>query len=313
MKDSFAKRLMDKIESYNNPSLLGLDPNLTTIPKHILENLEKEGFSGAELVAKGFEYFNRSILEELSDLVCAVKFQSACYEQYGEFGVVALKNSLNYAKELGFITLIDSKRNDIGSSAVCYARAGIGESPLLEGSYSALGADAITLNAYLGIDGIRPFLELLKEEGKGCFILVRTSNPSAGDLQDLELQDGRTIYQATADLVAKWGDAFYDEACGFSSLGAVVGATWPLQAQELRERMPRQIFLIPGYGAQGGSAKDAVAGFKDGKGGLVNASRSLMLAYQRFNYPERDFAKASRDAAIEMKKDLLEALKDEKN
>lgn len=308
MKLSFAERLINRVEELNNPSLLGLDPKLEYMPDFLLADAEKAGFEGNELVSEAFRQFNQTILEELCDTVAAVKFQSACYEAYGPAGLACLYWSISYAQELGFLSILDAKRNDIGSSASAYAAAGIGSSPLYlsEDEFIATGADAITLNGYLGIDGIEPFLSLCREEGKGCFILVRTSNPSAGDLQDLELKDGRKVYEAMADLVRSWSETV-DEG-EFSSVGAVVGATWPEQAKELRANMPRQIFLIPGYGAQGGQAKGAVAGFKDGKGGIVNSSRGLMLAWQKCNLPPQEFAKATKLAAEAMKEDLNLAL-----
>ncbi|MDO5033268.1 MAG: orotidine-5'-phosphate decarboxylase [Eubacteriales bacterium] len=309
---SFADRLTRRVQELHNPSLLGLDPNLSYLPKHLLLAAAQAGKTGPDLVAAAFLAFNQAILEEVRDIIGAVKFQSACYEQYGAAGEACLRESINYAKSLGYITILDAKRNDIGSTAAAYARASIGESPLgdlggPEPSYRALDADAVTLNGYLGIDGIQPFLEVCQKEGKGVFILVRTSNPSAGDLQDLDLADGRKLYEAMADLVAKWGEGL-DAGQEFSSVGAVVGATWPAQARALRERMPRQIFLIPGYGAQGASAQDALAGFREGRGGIINASRSLMLAWQKEASSGQDFAQATRRAALRMQEDLLAAL-----
>ena len=309
---SFAENLNRKLEEKQNPSLLGLDPNLSYMPDHLLAQAKAEGKEGADQVASAFLAFNRAILTEVQDIIAAVKFQSACYEQYGPAGMNCLRESLAYAKSLGYVTILDAKRNDIGSTAAAYARASLGTSPLSgtssgEIEYAAMDADAVTLNAYLGIDGIEPFLQACRVSNKGVFILVRTSNPSAGDLQDLNLADGRKVYEAMADLVAQWGESL-DAGQDFSSVGAVVGATWPDQAKELRKRMPRQIFLIPGYGAQGASARDALAGFQAGRGGLVNASRSLMLAWQKEASQGQDFAQATRRAALKMRDDLRSAL-----
>ena len=261
----FADRLMERCRRLHNPTVMGLDPNLSYLPPQLLAELCGAGLSGSELVAEAFLRFNRALLESCADLVAAVKFQSACYEQYGSAGIAVLEKSLDEAKKMGYLTIIDAKRNDIGSTASAYARALIGSSPVLDASgvpceETILDADAVTVNAYLGSDGVKPFLELCAARDKGCFLLVRTSNPSAAELQDLDLADGRKFYEAVADLVASWSETL-DAGADWSSLGAVVGATWPEQAEALRRRMPRQIFLIPGYGAQGAGAKDAVRSF----------------------------------------------------
>lgn len=306
MNDSFALRLEASIRRTGNPSLLGLDTQQSHLPPYLLREEELKGGNKTEILCRAIARFNLGILEALAGFVPAVKFQSAYYEQFGPEGIACLASGLASAKKLGFLTILDAKRNDIGSTAEAYARAILGESDVLDEKIAFLNADAVTVNAYLGTDGVEPFLKYVREAGKGCFILVRTSNPSAGDLQDLSLADGRKVYEAMADLVACWGDSA-DEG-EFSSVGAVVGATWPEQAKELRTRMPRQFFLIPGYGAQGGKADGAVAGFTaDGRGGIVNASRSLMLAWKNEENTE-DFAMASRREAERMKQDLGEAL-----
>lgn len=304
----FATRLDERIGALDNPSLLGLDPRLDYLPEHLQAKAEAADGSAPEKSAAAILDFNCEILEALKDIVPAVKFQSAYYEAYGAPGKECLRNSLKVAHQLGYLSIVDVKRNDISSTAEAYCRAILGQSELLGGErYTALGADALTLNGYLGSDGIEPFLKYCREAGKGCFILVRTSNPSAGELQDLILEDGRRVYEAMGDLVAHWGTAVPGKT--FSSVGAVVGATWPRQAIALRQRMPQQIFLIPGYGAQGGGAADAVAGFnKEGRGGIVNASRSLMLAWQKEGGSGHDFAAASRREALRMREDLSRAL-----
>lgn len=307
MSDRFAAKLEQSIRKLENPSLLGLDTQQSHLPLSLLREAETNGGSNTEILCRAILHFNRSILEALAGFVPAVKFQSAYYEQFGAAGVKCLSEGLSYAKELGYLTILDAKRNDIGSTAEAYARATLGTSDVLDKQIAFMDADAVTVNAYLGTDGVEPFLKYVREAGKGCFILVRTSNPSAGDLQDLELADGRHVYEAMADLVARWGD-MADQG-EFSSVGAVVGATWPEQAKELRKRMPRQFFLIPGYGAQGGKADGAVAGFtNDGRGGIVNASRSLMLAWKKEEGGADHFAAASRREAERMKEDLREAL-----
>lgn len=309
----FADRLMERCRRLDNPSVMGLDPNLSYLPPPLLKELRETGLTGPELVAEGFLRFNQALLESCADLIAAVKFQSACYEQYGHAGIAVLEKSLAAAKELGYLTIIDAKRNDIGSTAAAYARALIGSSPLPgvagENSEQAvLDADALTVNAYLGSDGVKPFLDVCAARGKGCFLLVRTSNPSAAELQDLELADGRRLYEAVADLVAGWSEQL-DAGAEWSSLGAVVGATWPEQAEALRQRMSRQIFLIPGYGAQGAGARDATRSFVKGEGGIINASRSLMLAWQKEENGAAHFAEATRREALRMRDDLNQALK----
>lgn len=295
MSTSFAERLEAAIVAKDNPTVMGLDPRWDYLPA----SLQALG------VEAGLLAYNQALLEALAPWVPAVKFQAACYEAFGLAGQKALEASMLLAKELGLLRIYDAKRNDIGSSSAAYAKAALGQE---EGPFVPLDADAVTVNAYLGEDGVRPFLEPYLAEGKGVFILVRTSNPSAKDLQDLPLQDGRKVYEAMADLVAQWSDRF-DPKGRYSSLGAVVGATWPSEAKQLRARMPRQFFLIPGYGAQGGSAQDAVAGFDRSKGaGLVNASRSLMLAYQKQGLQKEAFAKAAVQEAKAMQAALKEAL-----
>lgn len=312
MKTSFAQRLKQEIDNKRNPSLLGLDPHMAQLPPSLIAKAAKQSDNQMEVVALAIAEFNRSLIEALSDIIPAVKFQSAYYEQLGEYGIRCLRQSIQYAKSYGLLTVLDAKRNDIGSTARAYANASLGKVALPNGEEVVFDADSVTVNAYLGIDGIEPFIKECAEAGKGCFILVRTSNPSAGDFQDLELADGRKIYEAMAELVSKWGDSCVDGE--FSSVGAVVGATWPEQAKELRKIMPKQYFLIPGYGAQGGKADGAVAGFNEnGEGGIVNASRSLMLAWQKSNLGEEKFAEASRQEAIRMREDLMEAIERAKN
>lgn len=308
MTNQYLNKLQAGLERTQNPSVLGLDPNLSYLPESIIDAAKSRGKVGPEAVGEAFTNFNCALLEAVHDLIPAVKFQAACYEQYGLPGLQALADSLDCARQLGMVTILDAKRNDIGNSAAAYARAYLTGSPLPnDEEYRFLNPDAITLNGYLGIDGIKPFLQACQEEGKGCFILVRTSNPSAGDLQDRVLEDGSTVYEAMADLVRDWSDT-YDPDSEWSWVGAVVGATWPSQARALRRHMPRQMFLIPGYGAQGGGAQDAVAGFQQGKGGLVNASRSLMLAWQKSPESDHNFARATRQQALCMRADLQEAL-----
>ncbi|NLM77867.1 MAG: orotidine-5'-phosphate decarboxylase [Ruminococcaceae bacterium] len=305
---NFADRLNAAIQEKNNPTVLGLDPHLEYLP----DDLKVGAAASAEVPqssALALTLFNQRLIDALYDLIPAVKLQAACYEQYGPGGLDAMRWTIDYARSKGLIVIVDGKRNDIGSTAAAYARAYLGTSSQIDGSrQSAFPADALTVNGYPGHDGVAPFAETCRSEGKGIFILVRTSNPSAGDLQDLRLEDGRRVYEAMADLVSSWGREHIGQ-CGYSSVGAVVGATWPQQAIRLRQRMPNAWILIPGYGAQGGTADDAVCAFgPDNSGGLVNASRSLMLAWQRQAMDHDLFDLAARREALDMRQALRTAL-----
>lgn len=307
---NFADRLISKIADHNNPTVMGLDPKLEYIPKYIIDSCNK--LTDNTQIASGMAIyeFNRMLIDATMDIIPAIKPQFAYYEMYGIHGIDALYKTVSYAKSKGMIVIADAKRNDIGSTAEAYA-AGILGSTLLSDSSSAamLDADAITVNAYLGVDGVEPFLKVAGDQGKGLFILVRTSNPSAVDFQDLTLQDGRKLYEAVADKINGWGSNLIGEK-GFSSVGAVVGATWPEQAADLRIRMPAAFTLVPGYGAQGGSADTAACSFDhNGTGAIVNASRSLMCAYKkRSDLDETEFQIATRDEAIRMRDDLNAAI-----
>ncbi len=311
---NFADRLSLKISQTQNPTVMGLDPMLEYIPASIRESAASQ-FSDPEAAAgEAIFQFNKGLIDATSDIIPAVKPQAAYYEQYGAAGYRALQRTIAYAKEKGMLVIVDAKRNDIGSTAEAYARAILGHSEIGQDAdgksivRSFLGGDCITLNGYLGIDGIEPFLKQCQANGQGCYILVRTSNPSAGDLQDLQLADGRTVYEAMAQKVAEWGQDFIGVQ-GYSFVGAVVGATWPDQAKKLREIMPNSLILVPGYGAQGATADDAVASFgPQGQGALVNASRSLMLAWKKQNMTVEDYAAAARNEALAMRDDLQAAL-----
>ena len=307
---NFADRLQDAIRRTQNPTVLGLDPQIDYLPPSMREAYREAGSSPGQATGLALAAFNMRLIDALSDLIPAVKLQSAFYEQIGLPGLEALRQTIAYARQKGMLVIVDAKRNDIGSTAAAYARTFLDEATLIDNSrQAAFEADALTLNGYLGLDGIEPFLAACRTRGKGVFILVRTSNPSAGDLQDLVLADGRQVCEAMADLVAAWGQDLVG-ACGYSSVGAVVGATWPQQAAALRRRMPHTLILVPGYGAQGASADDAVQSFgPDGGGGLVNASRSLMLAYKKHQMDPDLFDLAARREALDMRRSLQEALK----
>ncbi len=313
---NFADALVRKIDEVNNPTVIGLDPKLDYIPdhiKHYAEQLFPE--EATKATAKAIWLFNKEIIDHTYDIVPALKLQFAYYEMYGVDAIKTMLLTARYAQRKGMLVIADAKRNDIGSTATAYAEGIIGKTDILLGETMEMsGFDASTVNCYLGIDGVKPFIDVAARDGKGIFCLVRTSNPSAGDFQDLELGDGRKLYEAVADKVAEWGESLIGEE-GFSSVGAVIGATWPEQAVDLRKRMPNAFMLIPGYGAQGAGADEAVASFTAyGKGGIVNASRSIMTAWQKrkdFFKPE-DFGKAARFEAEDMKEKLNAALMNRK-
>jgi orotidine-5'-phosphate decarboxylase len=304
---NFADRLLGAVESKKSPVVAGLDPKLEYVPA-FLRGGAGEGLKGA---AAAIWEFNRRLIDALYDVVPAVKPQLAYYEMYGLWGLETFYKTVAYAKERGLAVIVDGKRNDIGSTAEAYAASYLGRTALPEGAVSALGADALTVNGYLGADGVKPFVDCCKTEDAGIFVLVKTSNPSSGDLQDRLLQDGRRVSELMADAVDAWG-ADTVGARGYSAVGAVVGATYPGEAAALRRRMPRAIFLIPGYGAQGAGAAEAVAGFDEkGCGGIVNASRSIMCAYKSprwGHFGEEGFAQAARAEALDMAAALNRAL-----
>lgn len=307
--NNFADRLLNRIQSLDNPTVMGLDPMLEYIPASLHAPITKAVADPLQAAGLAIAAYNRQLIDCVADIVPAVKPQLAYYEQYGLPGLGAFRETCAYAREKGMLVIADGKRNDIGTTAAAYARAYLGQSTLAGGDQvEAFPADALTVNPYLGVDGIEPFLEQCRQNGHGVFILVRTSNPSAGDLQDLPLADGRTVYEAVADRVADWGVGLVGLS-GYSSAGAVVGATYPEQAAVLRSRMPHALILVPGYGAQGATADDCAHSFgPDGLGAIVNASRSLMLAYKKQQMPHEAFAEACRLEAIQMRDALNRAI-----
>ena len=307
---NFADRLTERIKVLSNPTVLGLDPTAEYVPDEMLLYYGKQVEDKSMATSMAIFEFNRMLIDATCDIIPAVKPQFAYYEMYGVHGMEALRRTVSYAKEKGMLVIADAKRNDIGSTAAAYANAIIGETAMWDQTVSSMyDADAVTLNAYLGIDGIQPFIDVAKTKGKGMYILVRTSNPSAGDFQDLRMEDGETLYEKVARKVAKWGEDLVGE-CGYSSVGAVIGATWPEQAAALRQIMPKSLILVPGYGAQGGSADAAAVNFDaSGNGAIVNASRSLMCAYKkRDDLKPMDFQAAAYDEAVRMRDNLLSAI-----
>lgn len=303
-------RLITKIDKMNNPTVAGLDPDFDKIPEFIKkESVEKFGFT-LEAAADAILQFNKQLIDALSDIVPAVKPQCAYYEKYGWQGMKALSATINYAKSKDLFVITDGKRNDISATMQAYATAFLGNTDICGKKVEAYGADALTVNGYLGSDGINPLLDICKEFDKGIFVLVKTSNPSSGEFQDNNLENGMTVYEYMGRMCEKWGENFkgsYD----YSSVGAVVGATYPGQLTELREKLPTTFFLVPGYGAQGGGAETVSGAFdSNGRGAVINASRSIMYAYKKEeNCDEKDFALASRREAIRMRDDIISHIK----
>ena len=297
----FADRLMTAVKTVGNPVLVGIDPRAEDLPPGFLDR-----FPGDRVgVAEAIKVFGCGVVDAVRGLAPAVKFQAAFYEMYGPEGMTALLETARYASRNDLIVIIDGKRNDIGSTAEAYARAYLGKVPVGDRLEACWEVDALTVNPYLGSDGIAPFVKVAASEGKGLFVLVRTSNVTAGEFQDL-IADGRPVYRHVAERLAGWAADHRGES-GYSLVGAVVGATYPEQLAELREALPGVPFLVPGYGAQGGAAADVAAAFDaDGLGAIVNSSRGLTFAYKRpeFARPGGDWQGAIREAVRQMADDL---------
>lgn len=300
-------KLINRIEETGNPTVVGLDPRLEYIPNHI----KKEAFDlydkTPKAVAKAFYEFGVGIIDSVYDLVPAVKPQVAMYEQYGVEGIQAYIDTIDYAKQKGLIVIGDIKRSDITSTAQAYSHGHIGRVMIEDKQYNIFNQDFITLNPYLGFDSIEPYINDCKEYNKGLFILVKTSNPNSGQIQDLDI-GGEKIYERVGKLVSEWGESIIGEK-GYSSIGAVVGATHPEQGSELRKIMPHTFFLVPGYGAQGATAEDLKGCFdKNGLGAIVNSSRGIIAAFKNEKYKhefsEQEYGLAARKAAMDMKIDI---------
>lgn len=305
MSFTFADRLYQSIEKKNNPTCVGLDPFVDKLPSHILAHARKEYGDTIDAVTQAILAFNKQVIDVVYDIVPAVKPQIAFYEQYGIKGLEVYRETCVYARNKGLLVLADIKRNDIASTAQAYAQAYLGTTKVFGQEIEMFPSDAVTINAYLGKDGIDPFIQECKKHNKGVFVLVRTSNPSAKDFQDKTLIHGATLFEAVAEEVHQWGKEIIGE-CGFSSIGAVVGATYPEQAKILRQVMRNAFFLVPGYGAQGATAQDIKPCFIQGKGAIINASRSILYSFS----PEQPeyFIEKIRQAAINMQKDILSVL-----
>jgi orotidine-5'-phosphate decarboxylase len=299
----FADRLTDRISKLGNPTVVGLDPRLKQIPKFIKNKaVDKFGATFEAAAAAIFE-FNKGIIDAICDIVPAVKPQIAFYECYGHEGLKAYEDTIRYAKEKELIVIGDAKRNDIGSTAEAYAEGHLGLVDLFGKAEPSINADALTVTPYLGTDGITPFTKVCQKMEKGIFVLVRTSNPSADEIQGQVVGD-HLMDEYMAGLVEGWGRDLIGDS-GFSAVGAVVGATYPEEARSLRNLMPNQIFLVPGYGAQGGGAEDAKPCFhKNGTGAIVNNSRGIIFAYEKAGRSDEAYAETAREAALAMKDDL---------
>lgn len=298
--------MIQKIREMKNPTVAGLDTRLEYIPDDFLREVLPGGVQGFDDAAQGIYAYNVRLIDALYDIVPAVKVQAAYYEMYGPSGNACFEKTMAYAKAKGMLVMADAKRNDIGATAQAYAAAYLGQTDVLGQKLRAYSSDFVTLNAYLGVDGIEPFVQAAQEGGRGMFILVKTSNPSSGQLQDMPLADGRMVYEAMADLVKTWGETTLGKE-GYSSVGAVVGATYPAQGTQLRKRMPQTFFLVPGYGAQGATGADLAGCFDaQGHGAIVNASRSILCAWKK--QEGVDLATAARTEALRMREDIATAL-----
>lgn len=304
-------KLVAKIQKTNAPIVVGLDPMLAYVPDHIKEAAYREHGETLKGAAEAIWEFNRRIVDAVADLIPAVKPQIAMYEQFGIEGLMTFQKTVSYCKSKDLVVIGDVKRGDIGSTSAAYAAGHLGHVEVGGNVYAPFDEDFITVNPYLGTDGIKPFTDICKKENKGLFILVKTSNPSSGEFQD-RLVDGRPLYELVADMVNQWG-ADLTGSCGYSAVGAVVGATYPEIGKVLRKVMPKSYILVPGYGAQGGSGADLAHYFnEDGLGAIVNSSRGIIAAYKQEAYASfgaEHFEEASRQAVLDMIADIDGALK----
>lgn len=299
-------KLIEKIKQTNAPICVGLDPLISHIPDYILDEKIKKYGKSTKAVAEAFYDFNMAIIDKTFDLIPAVKPQIAMYEEFGIDGMIAYKNTVDYAKSKGLLVIGDAKRGDIGSTSLAYAKAHIGVSEISGEKLSGFDTDFVTVNPYLGTDGIKPFIDVCNSEDRGIFVLVKTSNPSSGEFQDRQI-DGTPLYELVAKKTCEWGELSMDGE--YSNVGAVVGATYPKMSAILREKMPHTFFLVPGYGAQGATAQDLKPCFnKDGLGAIVNSSRGIIAAYKQEKYASLDFANASREAVKDMIADINRVL-----
>ena len=302
-------KLTEKIKKLNAPVVVGLDPMLNYVPEHIQKKAFDEFGETLEGAAEAIWQFNKEIIDKTYDLIPAVKPQIAMYEQFGIPGLAAFKKTVDYAKSKDIVVIGDIKRGDIGSTSAAYAVGHVGKVQVGSKTYVPFDEDFVTVNPYLGTDGVKPFVSVCKETGKGIFVLVKTSNPSSGEFQD-RLVDGRPLYELVGEKVAEWGESHMGDS--YSYVGAVVGATYPEMGKVLRKIMPKTYILVPGYGAQGGKAADLAPYFnEDGLGAIVNSSRGIIAAYKQEKYAKfgaENFADASRQAVVDMIDDITGAV-----
>ncbi|MBQ7574142.1 MAG: orotidine-5'-phosphate decarboxylase [Clostridia bacterium] len=299
--------LVEKIKEKSNPSVAGLDPKLEYVPEYIVKKCFNEYGKNLKGASEAILEFNKGLIDALYDVVPAIKPQSAFYEMYGIDGEMALHETIKYAKSKGLYIILDVKRNDIGSTAEAYSKAYLGQVDIGGMEVSPFDVDCVTVNPYLGTDGIAPFVDDCIKYDKSIFALVKTSNPSSGELQDL-ISGDKHIYEQVAECVNKWNGETIGKS-GYGAVGAVVGATYPEQAKVLRQIMKQSYFLVPGYGAQGGGAMGVKPCFNDdGLGAIVNSSRGIMCAYKKGDWKEEEFAEAARCEALRMKDDINSVL-----
>ena len=303
-------KLISNIRKTNAPIVVGLDPMLNYIPEHIQKKAFAEFGETLEGAAEAIWQYNKGIVDATYDLIPAVKPQIAMYEQFGIPGLIAYKKTVDYCKSKDLVVIGDIKRGDIGSTSAAYAVGHLGQVQVGSRKYAGFDEDFATVNPYLGSDGVKPFMDICKEEKKGIFVLVKTSNPSSGEFQDRVI-DGRPLYELVGEKVAQWGDELMGDE--YSYVGAVVGATYPEMGKVLRKLMPKTFILVPGYGAQGGKGSDLVHFFnEDGLGAIVNSSRGIIAAYKQEAYAEfgeLNYADASRKAVEVMIEDISGAFK----
>ncbi len=310
-------KLIKKIQKTGAPIVVGLDPTMKFVPEHIKKAAFEEKGETLEGAAEAVWLFNKAIVDRICDLIPAVKPQIAMYEQFGIPGLAVFRRTVDYCREKGLVVIGDAKRGDIGSTSAAYAAAHLGRVQVGDSLCAAFDEDFVTVNPYLGSDGVQPFIDVCREEKKGIFVLVKTSNPSSGEFQDRLVQSGVTagegikpLYEVVGEKVAGWSEQLMGEN-GYSYVGAVVGATYPEQGMVLRRVMPRCFILVPGYGAQGATGKDLIHFFdEDRLGAIVNSSRGIIAAYQNEKYSKfgpANFADASRQAVIDMITDIDQA------
>ena len=302
-------KLIEGIKRTNAPIVVGLDPTLKLIPDHVLEKNYKEYGANLEGVSNAIVEYNKAIVDAVCDIVPAVKPQIAMYETFGIPGLMAFQKTVEYCKSKGLVVIGDIKRGDIGSTSTAYAQGHLGKVVIEGQEFRGFEEDFATVNPYLGTDGVKPFVDVCKEDDKGIFVLVKTSNPSSGEFQD-RIIDGRPLYEWVGEKVNEWGADCMDG--DYSNVGAVVGATYPEMGKVLRRLMPKAFILVPGYGAQGGKGKDLVHFFnEDGLGAIINSSRGIIGAYAQEKYEKfgaMNYADAARAAVIDMREDISEAL-----